>query len=79
MKKFFDNISKTEIRHAIAVIYVVMVLGYLYVLAYHPVPGENKDLVNVLGGVIIGGVGIILNFFFGSSKSETDKTKKDGE
>lgn len=75
MKKFFDTIGKTEIRNAIAVIYTLMVLGYIYVLAYHPVPSENKDLVNVLGGVIIGGIGIILNFFFGSSKSETDSNK----
>jgi hypothetical protein len=69
MKKFFERLNLTDIRNIIAVIYVVMVLGYIYVLAFKAVPGENKDLVNVLGGVVIGGVTIILSFFFGSSKN----------
>lgn len=72
MKKFFDYFGKAEIRNIIAVLYVTLVLGYIYVLAFKPVPSENKDLVNVLGGVVIGGVGVILSFFFGSSKSEAD-------
>lgn len=75
MKQLFQNIGKAEIRNIIAIVYVVMVLGFIYLLAMKPVPMENKDLVNVLGGVVIGGVGVILSFFFGSSKSETDSKK----
>lgn len=77
MKKFWADLSKTEIRNIIAVVYVIMVLAYVYVLAFKPVPPQNKDLVNVLGGVVIGGVTIILSFYFGSSKNESDKTKTD--
>lgn len=73
MKKLLFNFSKTEIRNIIAVIYVVLVLLFIYVLAFKPVPAQNKDLINVLGGVVIGGVGTILSFFFGSSKNESDK------
>ncbi|MBL0144926.1 MAG: hypothetical protein IPP48_03365 [Chitinophagaceae bacterium] len=76
MKKWFENISKTDIRNTIAVIYVVMVLLYIYVLAFKPVPAENKDLINVLGGVVIGGVGLILAYYFGNSKSNNDNESK---
>ncbi len=73
MRKILTDISKTEIRNIIAILYVVLVLLFIYVLAFRPVPSENKDLINVLGGVVIGGVGTILSFFFGSSKNEADK------
>lgn len=79
MKRFFDNLGKTEIRNIIAIVYVVLVLAFIYVLAFKPVPIENKDLINVLGGVVIGGVSIILSFFFGSSKNEADANKKSSE
>ena len=77
MKQFFQNIGGAEIRNIIAVVYVIMVLGFIYLLAIRAVPVENKDLVNVLGGVVIGGIGVILSYFFGSSKNETDNSKKD--
>jgi len=76
MKQFFQNIGKAEIRNIIAIVYVVMVLGFIYLIAVKAVPVENKDLVNVLGGVVIGGVGVILSYFFGSSKNETDNKKE---
>ena len=79
MKKFIESIGRSEIRNIIAITYVLLVLLFIYVLAFKPVPLENKDLINVLGGVVIGGVGIILSFFFGSSKNESDKAKKEGE
>lgn len=70
MKKFLDTFSKTDIRSIIAVVYIVMVLAYIYVLAFKPIPAENRDLVNILGGTVIGGSGIILSYFFGASKNE---------
>ena len=68
MKKFFENINKTDIRNIIAVLYTVLVLVFIYVLAFKAVPAENKDLVNVLGGGVFSGIGVILGFYFGSSK-----------
>lgn len=75
MKQLFSNINKTEIRNIIAILYVSLVLLFIYVLAFRAVPAENKDLINVLGGVVIGGIGTILSFFFGSSKNEADSKK----
>ena len=75
MKKLLSDIGKTEIRNIIALLYVTLVLLFIYVLAFRGVPAENKDLINVLGGVVIGGIGTILSFFFGSTKIEADKSK----
>lgn len=68
MKKILDTFSKTEVRNIIALLYIALCLGYIYVLAFVKVPAENKDLVNVLGGSVIGGLGLILAYFFGASK-----------
>jgi len=77
MKTFLVKIGRTEIRNIIAVLYVTLVLLFIYVLVFRAVPAGNKDLINVLGGVVIGGVGTILSYFFGSSKNETDAAKND--
>jgi len=77
MKQVIWKMGRAEIRNIIAVLYVTLVLLFIYVLVFHAVPVGNKDLINVLGGVVIGGVGTILSYFFGSSKNETDAAKND--
>jgi hypothetical protein len=69
--------AKSDIRNGIAVLYVFIVLGNMTILSYHPVPAENKDLINVLGGHVFAGLGLVLAYYFGSSKSE--KTKNEDE
>ena len=46
-------------------------------IVVHAVPEQNKDLINILGGNIIAGLGLILGYYYGSSKSDTDKNKED--
>jgi uncharacterized BrkB/YihY/UPF0761 family membrane protein len=70
MRQLLENINKTDIRNIIAVLYTLLVLVFIYVLAFKAVPPENKDLVNVLGGGVFSGVGVILGFYFGSSKND---------
>lgn len=73
MKQLKELFSKTVFRHTIAMVYILMCLGYIYVLAFVKIPPENKDLVNVLGGSVIGGMGLILSYFFGASKGNDSK------
>lgn len=77
MTEFFRKIGTADIRNVLAVMYVAMVLTYIYVLVFKPVPAENKDLVNIIGGNVIGGLGIVLGYYFGASKKES--AKKEGE
>lgn len=72
MSEFWKKITKSDIRNIISIIFVLGVIGYIYILIFKPVPSENKDLVNVLGGTVISSLGVVLGFYFGSSKSETD-------
>lgn len=78
MTEFFRKIGTADIRNVLAVLYVTMVLVYIYVLVFKPVPVENKDLVNIIGGNVIGGLGIVLSYYFGASKKES-ADKKEGE
>jgi hypothetical protein len=66
----FEAMTTGNIRHILAVMYILLVLGYIYVLIFKPVPDVNKDLINVLGGTLIGGSGQILSYFFGASKKD---------
>lgn len=69
--------AKSDIRNGIAVLYVFIVLGNMTILSYHPVPAENKDLINVLGGHVFAGLGLVLAYYFGSSKSENPKKEEE--
>lgn len=76
MTEFLKKISKADIRNIIAVLYVSMILAYIYVLVFVEVPEKNKDLVNVIGGNVIGGLGIVLGYYFGASKQNADKKEE---
>lgn len=76
MKKLWINLSSTDIRNIIAVVFVLGVLIYIYVLVFKPVPPENKDLVNVLGGTVISSLGIVLGYYFGASKASASSNRK---
>lgn len=70
MKEVIQSITKSDFRHIVTFIYLVLCLSFIYVLAFAKVPPDNKDLVNVLGGSVFGGLGIIISFWFGASKKE---------
>lgn len=76
MTLLLKKLGTTDIRNILAVLYVTMVLVYIYVLVFKPVPPENKDLVNIIGGNVIGGLGIILGYYFGASKKDVPKEKE---
>lgn len=48
-------------------------LGYL--LATNEIPTGNKDVVMVAVGVILGWGSMVVGYFFGSSKSSSDKNE----
>ena len=51
-----------------------MFFAMLLVLAFHPIPSENKDLFNVLLGVLgTAWGGSIIGYFFGSSSGSKGK------
>lgn len=56
----------------------VIVVGFfllLYFLVYQQVPIENKDILNIVVGALIGSFTTVVGYFYGSSKSSADKNE----
>lgn len=75
MKRLFDKIGKTEIRNILAVVITVGCFVLLYLLQVKAIPAENKDVLNIAVGFVFGGaLAGVVGFYFGSSKTEADKS-----
>lgn len=71
MKQFLETFSKTNIAHILGVIIVIGSFILLYQLIYHPIPAENKDVVNIAVGFVLGGaLAGVTGYFYGASKSD---------
>lgn len=57
---------------ALVVIGATFFLGY--VLLTKTIPSENRDIVNIALGIILGLSVTVVGYYFGSSKSSSDKT-----
>lgn len=56
--------------------FVVALCFFLaYMLLITTVPESNRDIVNIAFGIILGWGGLVVSYFFGTSKSSNDKTK----
>lgn len=44
-------------------------------LVYASIPEQNKDLLNLVVGALIGSFATIVGYFFGSSKGSADKNE----
>ena len=61
---------------AILALFVIGATFYLgNVLLTQAVPAENRDIVNVALGLILGLSSTVVGYYFGSSKSSSDKTQ----
>lgn len=56
--------------------FVVALCFFLaYLLIFTPIPEGNKDILTVAFGLILAWGGSVVGYFFGTSKSSSDKTK----
>lgn len=72
MNCIFDNI-----RSIVAIAVVTLALGLVYIIAFHPIPPSNKDIMNIALGSVLTGLAGVVAYYFGSSKNESDKTKNE--
>ena len=55
------------VRYLLTTSVIIFVLILLVSLFYFSIPTENKDLVNILLGAVIGWASSIVSFYFGAS------------
>lgn len=80
MNELFGKITSKDIRNILAVIIVIGSYILFYFLVVKEVPAANKDLLNIVAGMLFGGpLAGVVGYYFGSSKNEADKAKKEGE
>lgn len=69
---------RTDREKAYMAVLAMMIVGatfYLgYILITKTIPEENRDIINVALGMILGLSGTVVGYYFGSSKSSSDKT-----
>lgn len=74
MRNFLDAIGKAA-RSIIAFGIVFMSFGFLYFLLYKKIPVENKDILQISAGIVLGVLGTVASYYFGSSKDKSDQDK----
>lgn len=79
MTEFLHKISSKDIRNIIAVMFVVGSFVMIYLFMIRDIPGANRDLLMVVAGAIVSNLKDVTSYFFGSSKNEADKAKKESE
>lgn len=80
MTEFLKKITSKDIRNILAVIIVIGCFILLYMMQIKDIPVGNKDVVLTAVGFVFGGaLAGVVGFYFGATKSETDKGKKEGE
>lgn len=67
--------NSEKLMSLIALGAVGTVIAFGLLLFFHPVPGDNKDLVNAVVIASINFASAIIGYFFGSSKGSADKNE----
>lgn len=57
-------------QNVVAAAVLAMVAFALWSMLYHAYPEGNRDLINIIIGVVVSKLGTVVDFFFGSSRSE---------
>jgi len=71
MKKDYEKLY-------MAILALVIIIATFYLgntLLTNSIPQENRDILNVALGMILGLSSTVVGYYFGSSKSSSDKTK----
>lgn len=62
-------------RSILAFIFVIFSFGFLYAILFVHVPAENRTIINVSIGYVLGVLTAIAAYYWGSSKDKSDQDK----
>ena len=66
---------KEVYMYLLGAVVVALCFFLAYLLIFTPIPESNRDIVTVAFGLILSWGGAVVGYFYGSSKSSSDKTK----
>ena len=69
------NKVKDIFMYAVASAVTICIFLVVYLLATKPIPTENKEMFYVIIVSLVGFEGIIINYFFGSSRGSAEKSE----
>lgn len=67
--------AKEAVQYSLGFFVVLCAAGLIGLLLYVPIPADNKDIVNISLGTLLGSMVTIVGYFFGSSKGSAEKTE----
>lgn len=73
MRKILDTFSKTAIGNILGVIIVIGCFAMLYIMMIKEIPSTNIGTINQAVGFTYGMLGMVVGYFFGASKKDSDK------
>lgn len=80
MTEFLKKVTSKDIRNILAVMIVMGSFILVYLVIIKAIPPENRDIAHTSLGFILGGsMAGVVGYYFGSSKNEADKAKKEAE
>lgn len=65
----------TMTRTAISIVFSVGYFALIYLVFTTELPEGNREAANIVLGVLTGALGLVLNFYFGSSQGSKEKTE----
>lgn len=78
MNKFFELFAK-NVRSILAILITVGAFLFLFSLLGFKIPEGNAAVLNVAAGVVLGVLGTVANYYYGSSKDKSDVDKSDAD
>jgi len=69
------NTAKDVFQYVLGALIVIGFFVLMITLVFASVPEQNKDLLNLVVGALIGSFATIVGYFFGSSKGSAEKTQ----
>lgn len=80
MKEINRTFKRADTRSILALVSVIGIQVQVILLFFKPIPQNNVSLLNTLIPMLLTGtIGACFGFYFGSSKGDTDKLKKETE
>ena len=67
--------AKDIFQYVLGALITIGFFMLLYILIYSGIPEQNKDILYLVVGALIGTFSTVVTYFYGSSKGSSDKSE----